>query len=573
MKKTVSFLLCLLMVMTLLPAFATQKAEAASTKLVAITFDDGPGAYTERLLDGLKARGAKATFFVVGSMASGRMDTVKRMVKEGHQIGNHTYSHANLNTLSGAGVRTELTRARNLLVQAGGEQTYLLRPPYGNHNSTVRANADAPLILWSVDTLDWQSRNANTVYHKIINETKDGSIVLLHDIYSTSVEAALRAIDTLQASGYECVTVSELFRRRAVPLEKGQVYSCAYNKGITLPGVEPPVAPTYKTSNVFGGKQVTLSCATKNTTIYYTLDGSKPTDKSKKYAGTFRLTATTRLRAVAYNEGGRGKELDKTVTLEKSPAPGITLKNSTATLTPAAGTLLYYTTDKSQPTDQSKKYTAPVKVSKRLNVRVSSSGKADRIICYTFTKYGAILTDVPADAWYYDAVGEAMERGIMKGVGNMEFAPAGTVTRAMFVTALHRLSPDYKTKYPTATFQDVPAGTWYSKAVAWAQSKGIVKGMTDTEYQPDSEITREQMCAILNRYLKVYGYQLSTVQRPAFTDAADIAAWAKKDVTALYHMNLINGMGDDTFCPKAHATRAQCAKLLVDLDIKLKSEV
>ncbi len=564
MKKCISLILCFALMLGLLPVWQGTTASAATPKLVAITFDDGPGAYTSRLLDGLRARGAKATFFLVGNRLSSYPETVRRMVREGHQVGNHTWSHPNLNTLSYDAVSTELTRTRNQLAQLAGSRTFALRPPYGNHNANVRALAGGPIILWSVDTLDWQSRNANTVYNKIVNQTTDGSIVLLHDIYSTSVDAALRAIDTLQARGYECVTVEELFRRRAVALENGQVYASAYNKGITLPAVEPPVAPTYQTVNVFGGKKVTLQCATADTTLYYTLDGSKPTDKSRKYVGTFTLTASAKLRAVAYNEGGRGAELSVNLTLATSAAPTITLTGNTVRLQPAAGTLIYYTTDKSTPTTQSKKYTAPVTVDKRLNVRVSSSGKADRLISYTFTAYGDILTDTPAEAWYFKAVGEALHRGIMVGVGDTEFAPDSVMTRAMFVTALYRLSGEQG--QAVTTFTDVPKKAWYAKAVAWAQSKGIVAGMSEQSFAPNGQITREQMCAILNRYLDVYSLQLKSIRETTFADDGEISRWAKADVYALYEVGLVNGMGHNTFAPKDQATRAQCAQLLVTLD-------
>lgn len=564
MKKVISILMITLLLVGCVAQISF--AEAATTKLVAITFDDGPSGYTPTLLDGLKARGAKATFFCVADMINARPSVVKRAVAEGHQIANHTSTHPDLTTLSAAGIRAELNRCHSALVQAGGEQTYALRPPYGSYNSTVRSVTSGPIILWSVDTLDWKYRNADTVYNNIISKTTDGSIILLHDLYSSSVQGALRAIDTLQARGYEFVTVNELFRRRGITLQRGQVYTSAYNKGITLPAADAPKAPTLTTKNVLGGKQVTLSCATKNTTIYYTTDGSEPSEHSKKYTGAFTIKKSARIRAVAYNQGVKGEALNQWVTLEKSPAPIARFADGKITLTPASGTLIYYTTDSTDPTDKSPRYSGPVKVGKRLNIRVTSSGKEDRILHYTITQYGHILTDVPAGAWYYNAVGEAIERGIMKGVGEMEFAPEEKVTRAMFVTALHRMSPDYKTHYASSTFIDVSAGKWYSKAVAWAQKEGIVKGMTHTEFAPELQISREQMCVMLHRYLKAYGYQLEKTARPDFKDKKDISSWAKKDVYALYEMGLIDGMGNNNFCPKQHATRAQCAKLLVALD-------
>ena len=565
MKRKVAALLLAVLLIGMITIVPRGQASAATSKLVAITFDDGPGAYTERLLDGLKARGAKATFFMVGNLIGNRMDTVKRMVREGHQIGNHTYSHPNLNTLSSASVRSELNRTRNLLAQAGGNQTYALRPPYGNHNATVRTAAGGPIILWSVDTLDWKTRNADAVYNSIIRNTRDGSIVLLHDIYSTSVSGALRAIDTLKAKGYEFVTVNELFRRRAVKLENGKVYSCAYNKGITLPAVQPPVAPTCAVEAVYGGQKISLKCATADSKIYYTLDGSTPSEKSAKYTAPLILQKNVKLRAIAYNAGGKSGVLQKNITLYKCPAPTISLKQGKAHLTPAAGTILYYTVNGSAPTAGSAKYTAPVAVNNRLNVLVRAPGKLDRQIQYSFTKYGAILTDTPADAWYFSAVGEAMHSGLLVGMGDMSFAPETPMTRAMFVTALYRMTPNADGS-GKCTFTDVPAKSWYAVAVRWAQRSGIVSGMTPETFAPDREITREQMCAILNRYLDVYSLQLKSIRETTFADDAEISRWAKADVYALYEVGLINGMGHNTFAPKDKATRAQCARLLVTLD-------
>ncbi len=566
MKKLISVLL---IAMVLLGAFSQISFAAATPKLVAITFDDGPSAYTATLLDGLKARGAKATFFCVTDMINARPAILRRAVAEGHQIANHSSTHPDLTTLSASGVRNELSRCNNALIKAGGDQMYALRPPYGSYNSTVRNVTTGPIILWSVDTLDWKYRNADTVYNNIISKTTDGSIVLLHDLYSTSVRGALRAIDTLKARGYEFVTVNELFRRRGITLQRGQVYTSAYNKGITLPAIDAPKAPTFTTKDVMSGKQVTLTCATKNVQIYYTTDGSQPTEKSKRYSSAFTVAKTTRIRAVAYCQGVKGQEMDKTVTLAKSTAPQATYAGGKITLVPAANTTVYYTVDQSIPTTQSSRYQNAVAVNKRLNVRVTSLGKEDRIIHYTVTQYGALLTDISADAWYYTAVSEAMHRGIMKGVGTMLFDPEGTVTRGMFVTALYRLSPDSTTSYTPSSFTDVAAGEWYGQAVAWAQSTGVTNGVSQREFAPNAKINREQMCVMLNRYLQAYGYQVEKTARPAFTDQKKISPWAQQEVISLYEMGLINGIGAGSFQPQGNATRAQCAQLLINLANKV----
>jgi len=226
MKRIVSILLALLIVVSLPLCVAPETS--AATKLVAITFDDGPSGYTAGLLDGLKARGAKATFFMVGDRVNAYSGLVKRMLSEGHQIANHTVTHPDLTTLSYSSVSWELSTCESRLKAIGGNQTYAIRPPYGSYNANVRQAANGPLILWSVDTLDWKSRNADAVYNKIISNTRDGSIVLLHDLYSTSVQGALRAIDTLKAQGYEFVTVNELFRRRGITMQKGAVYTAPF---------------------------------------------------------------------------------------------------------------------------------------------------------------------------------------------------------------------------------------------------------------------------------------------------------------------------------------------------------
>ena len=243
-KSIFGILLSLLLVMcfSATPIFAeeTDTSEAAATsKLVAITFDDGPGPYTAKLLDALKARNAHATFFLVGNRVSANASLVAREVNEGHQVGNHSWSHAKLTTLGGAAIANELNSTSAAISKAAGGGNFYFRPPYGSYNSTVKSYAGVPIILWSVDTLDWKYRNATTVKNNIVNGAKDGAIILLHDIHSTSVDGAIAAIDVLQSQGYECVTVAELMRRRGVTPTAGQVYASIANHGVDLPANTP----------------------------------------------------------------------------------------------------------------------------------------------------------------------------------------------------------------------------------------------------------------------------------------------------------------------------------------------
>lgn len=558
MKRILSSILVFVLILSLPLCLAPQTN--AATKLVAITFDDGPSGYTSGLLDGLKSRGAKATFFLVGNRIGSYPELMRRMVSEGHQIANHTTTHPELSRLSAASIRSELGTCESKLKTYGGNQTYCLRPPYGSYNATVRQECNAPIILWSVDTLDWKSRNADSVYSKIINNTTDGSIVLLHDLYPTSVQGALRAIDTLKGQGYKFVTVNELFRRRGITLQKGSVYTAAYNKGITLPAANAPAAPTIKLKNVLGGKKVTLSCDTKKATIYYTTDGSIPSEQSIKYTGAFNVTQSTTVKAVACKEICSEVSVKK-ITLSQAPLPKAKYKDGKLTLTAAENTTLYYG-------KQNTEYTQPVALKKACTVLVRGKGMADNTVTYTLTKYGALFTDISHKAWYYDAVGQAVQSGIMVGTKKQTFNPEGEMTRAMFVTALYRLSGESVQSPKKSVFTDVELDSWYSKALDWGVATGIVKGISDTCFAPDESITREQMCALIHRYLKHYDITPERQKREAFTDEKDISSWAKKDVYALYEMKLVNGMGDRRFAPLGKTTRAQCAQVLVSIKMQ-----
>lgn len=230
-RNTFRAALALLLILTLcMPAAASGFTE----KLIAITFDDGPGAYTAQLLDELAARDVKATFFVSGYRAANYPETLKRMVSEGHQLASHTQNHENLNTLSAAKIADEISRTQDYITAAGGDNPAYIRPPYGNANKTVRAQAPSPLINWSVDPEDWKYHNADTVCSNILAGSYDGAIILVHDIYQTSVNGALAAIDKLLEQGYEFVTVRDLLLRRGVTPEAGVMYYDAKNTGVNL---------------------------------------------------------------------------------------------------------------------------------------------------------------------------------------------------------------------------------------------------------------------------------------------------------------------------------------------------
>lgn len=194
-------------------------------KLVALTFDDGPSpATTPALLDILSEKNTLATFFMLGSMAGNNPDIVKRIRKEGHEIASHTMYHQNLVWLSQEDISSDIKEANAIFSDILGRKPTLTRPPYGNINDSVRATVNTPLILWSVDTLDWQNRNPDTILEITLNQIHDGAIILLHDIHPTSVAAVPAIIDALRERGYEFTTITELAEARQVKLSAGTSY-------------------------------------------------------------------------------------------------------------------------------------------------------------------------------------------------------------------------------------------------------------------------------------------------------------------------------------------------------------
>ena len=197
----------------------------AETKYVALTFDDGPKeGTTDLLLDGLRQRGAAATFFVVGEQAVLHTDLLRRMKAEGHQVGNHTWSHIRLEGSAPEERAAEIEQLDALLTEVLGEGTYWLRPPYGMVSPGTEKEIAVPMVKWSVDPRDWESRDRKKVIAEVLANTEPNSIVLLHDIYPTTVEAALEIVDVLQAQGYVFVTVEELLRLNGIVPQSGVLY-------------------------------------------------------------------------------------------------------------------------------------------------------------------------------------------------------------------------------------------------------------------------------------------------------------------------------------------------------------
>ena len=201
------------------------KRDITGKKLVAITFDDGPsGTTTSRLLDILYEKDTPATFFMLGKMAREVPDIVRRAEKEGHIVASHTMYHQNLIRISPAAMADDIAESKAVFKNILGHEPTLTRPPYGNVNDRVRGEINTPLILWSVDPLDWKSKNVDNILTITKEQVHDGAIILMHDIYDTTVDAVPVVIDELRKEGYDFVTVPELAKIRGVDLEPGTAY-------------------------------------------------------------------------------------------------------------------------------------------------------------------------------------------------------------------------------------------------------------------------------------------------------------------------------------------------------------
>ena len=185
--------------------------EVEEKKKIALTFDDGPHpVYTPEMLDLLKEKDVKATFFLFGQQVEKYPDIVKRMGEEGHLIGNHSYKHEQLSKLSSVQACTQVNRTNELIQAITGEYPEYLRPPFGDWKDSLDCEVNMIEVLWDLDTLDWSSKNKEKIVRKVVTNVEEGDIILMHDSYESTVSATREIIDILQEEGYEFVTVDEL---------------------------------------------------------------------------------------------------------------------------------------------------------------------------------------------------------------------------------------------------------------------------------------------------------------------------------------------------------------------------
>lgn len=191
--------------------YVSASATPVEAPKIALTFDDGPSAaWTPALLDGLKERGVKATFFLIGENADKNPEIVKRMAEEGHLIGNHTYHHVELTKVSENEARLELADTSAVIVRITGKEPEYMRPPFGAWQRKLEQEIQMLPVLWTIDPLDWTTENQDEIVNKVVTEAEENDIILLHDCYKSSIEAGLRIVDILQEEGFMFVTVDEL---------------------------------------------------------------------------------------------------------------------------------------------------------------------------------------------------------------------------------------------------------------------------------------------------------------------------------------------------------------------------
>lgn len=217
-KKTISHYLCYFSEKGVL----LRKIDK-NKKMVALTYDDGPSIYTPRILKTLKENNSVATFFVVGNRVPMYSDTVKKAYGMGCEIGNHTYEHKILTRADAAGIRNQVSRTNVAVKKITGTAPIVMRPPGGAVNNMVKSQTGMPMILWSIDTLDWRTRNAASTKTAVLDHVKDGDIVLMHDLYEATANASTTIIPTLVERGYQLVTVSELAECRG-GMKDGYLY-------------------------------------------------------------------------------------------------------------------------------------------------------------------------------------------------------------------------------------------------------------------------------------------------------------------------------------------------------------
>lgn len=426
-------------------------------------------------------------------------------------------------------IKNEIKKTNDLLSPISGNEVTLVRPPYGSTNNTVSANVGAPMINWSLDSADWNNGNLNTVLSNLRRGIKDGSIVLCHQTYDFTAQAMEILIPELIEQGYLVVSVSELMKMKGVTMTAGTVYTnqAENKKNITNNGYENLVAAEEKIAAL--GEDSDAAAVAEARAAYDAL-----TEAQKKHLSNYDALLAAE-EAIAEADHAAANDVN-----EKIAAIGEVSRESEAAITEARAA-----------------YDALTDEQKELVEGVDKLDAAEEQLAILKTE----LPFIDVSGWYMDDVRFVYYWKLMNGTADTLFSPDADLTRAQLVTILYRMEEREKVEFK-GTFSDVPAGTWYSDAVEWAASEGIVNGVGDGTFKPDDVITREQIATILYRAVgepKVEGDLSAFPDSGSVHDfAADALVWATQN-------GLINGIksgGVTTLAPLANATRAQIAAII-----------
>ncbi len=565
MKRLISVLLSLLLIISIIPSVS---ADNSVPKLIALTFDDGPSAYTKELLDGLKARGARVTFFCVGYKIASNADIIKRAWMEGHQIASHTWNHPELTSISDAEIKSQLSRVEEAFNNAlGFKQDYILRPPYGSYNQRVLSAANVPAIYWSMNTADYLTNKPDVVTSQIVKAARDGAIGCLHDTHQSTVKGALKAIDILQKEGYEFVTINELFYRKGLSLENAKIYKNAYKSESTSTALQTPEIVSVE--DPITGKQKIEITGDERGSVYYTTDGTVPTPiNGKLYTGTFMLASSASVRAVSVVNWNGIRSPIAELDIEAIPRAVISSVPSEEYLTyssSAKDAVIYYTDDGSEPDENSYVYSEKIEASPGKTYKAFATAPSHQPSCIdtiTFSDNGFWMRDVSSEMWFYKNIDSAASLGILNGMGDYYFRPENTSSRAMAVTMLYRLAA------PEEVFEhiapsDVLSEKYYYDAVCWAYYTGIEQN-PEKDFRPDDPVTKEELAVMLSRYLAPGDESAEDLALlEMYIDSSDVSEWARNGVAAALRLGIIKGTSSGKLKPQKTATRAETVTMIM----------
>lgn len=552
MKKFLSLFLVLCIAVTLLSV--SVRAADTSEKLIAFTFDDGPSIYTDRLLDALAKNDAHATFFVSGYRLKEYSDELGRIVSEGHEAANHTQNHKTLTKLSAKELANEVDTELATLKKVGGDTRYLLRPVGGSYNQAVRNAARGPVIIWSVDTLDWKNRDSDAVYKNIMT-AKDGDIVLMHDLYKTTVAAVERALPDLKAKGFKVVTVTELFRRKGITLENGEVYNSA-RKYSTLPEIS--AAPVYAALPTAAASTPAESDGTG-----YAAGFTAASWKAALANGVLSVTSPLGGVYIPTEAKSLAEGLSESDTLTVRIAPdgdytafSVEINGTPVQTVPGGLHIVLHGTGLTSAS------AVTVKHPGLADTVCAVSGIVDQnTVCAAVDGSASVriaanralnFRDTPD--WGRNSIDFVSAHDLFNGVSADMFAPNTGLTRGMVVTVLYRMSGQPEVK-SAANFKDVKSGMYYAKPIAWAMNAGYVQGMGNNRFAPDNPLTREQLIQMLYNYSGDKGEAV-----PACS--ASCSAWAKAAYDWAADAGIITGSDAAWMRPGLAASRGEAAILL-----------